>query len=296
MAFRSGIVALIGKPNVGKSTLVNALVGQKVSIVSSKPQTTRRRVLGYLQGETFQLGLIDTPGIHEPHTRLGRAMVDAARSALFDVDLILVVVDGGKAPDEEDKQLAKVVREAAGKTPVLLCVNKMDHLAAEHVVARTERFQELYGAKDFMLTVATKSTNLDKLLDLILENTPEGEPLFPADEFTDQSSRFLVAEIIREKVLDGTRQEVPFATAVRIDAWNDTEGKTEISAVLMVEKQGQKAILIGDKGQMIKNLGTLARSEIESLLERSVHLDLHVIVRENWRGNLGLLRELEYSD
>lgn len=302
---------MIGKPNVGKSTLLNALVGQKVSIVSSKPQTTRRRVLGIVQGENYQVAFIDTPGIHEPHTTLGKAMVESARQALDDVDAVLYVADASKAPGDIDKQIAKLLVSvarrgqdsstagargvAATHVPVILCLNKMDLLAPEFVVAHVESYTKLFASEDYMLTTATKGHNLGELLELILTKLPDGEPLFPEDEFTDQPLRFMAAEIIREKVLMQTRQEVPHATAVVVDDWEDGQGLTRISATVVVEKQGQKAILIGKHGSFLKQIGMQSRLELEKLLERPVFLDLTVKVREDWRMNPRILRELEYS-
>ena len=291
---KAGIVAMLGKPNAGKSTLINALVGQKVSIVSSKPQTTRRRVLGVVQGEDYQLALIDTPGIHEPHTRLGRTMVESARQALSGVDLVLVVIDSSKRPDEIDKQMARLVADA--QVPAILDLNKMDVLRAEMVASTVEDYTTLFKTEDYMLTTATRGHNLDKLLSIVVEKLPEGEPLFPADEYTDQSLRFLAAELIREKVLLETKQEVPHATAVVVDTWEEEPNLTRIRATIVVEKSGQRAILIGKGGSFIKEVGTRARAEIEALLDKPVFLDLHIKVREGWRMNPAIIQELEYSD
>jgi GTPase len=290
---------MIGKPNVGKSTLLNAMVGQKVSIVSNKPQTTRRRVLGIAQSEDYQIAFIDTPGIHEPHTKLGRAMVDQAKQSLGDIDLILFVADGAKRPGELDREIAKqIAPEEADRplVPVLICMNKMDQLKAENVEQNTEAYTSLLKTEDYMLTTATQGHNVDKLLQMIIERLPEGEPMFPEDEFTDQSTRFLVGELIREKILHATREEVPHATAVFVEDWEDEQELTRINASIIVEKQGQKAILIGRQGQFLKKVGTDARKEIEELLGRKVFLELHVKVREGWRMNARMLQELEYTE
>ncbi len=288
---------MVGKPNVGKSTIVNALVGQKVSIVSSKPQTTRRRVLGIVQGEEYQVALIDTPGIHEPHTTLGKAMVDAARQSLDGVDAVLYVADVSKKADAADKGIARLVMpDGKPIAPILLCLNKMDLLPAEMVVSHTESYTKLFGTEEYMMTTATKQHNLDKLMAMVVEKLPEGPPLYPEDEYTDQSMRFLVAEIIREQVLRQTREEVPHATAVVIDEWDVDSGLTRISASIVVEKQGQKAILIGKHGQFVKLVGTGARLEIEKLVEGKVFLELFVKVREDWRMNPRMLHELEYTE
>jgi len=292
-----GYVALIGKPNVGKSTLMNQIVGQKVSIVSNKPQTTRRRVIGIAQDEAYQIAFVDTPGIHEPHTRLGRAMVESARGAVNGVNLILFVADGSHKPNDEDKEIAKYLKSAAQGVPVLLCLNKMDKLAAENVVEYVEVYSKLVGAEQYMLTTATRGHNTDKLVEMILEKLPEGEPIYGPDDFTDQSSRFMTAELVREKILIATRQEVPHATAVFIEDWQDEEnGTLRILASIIVEKDSQRAILIGKQGQFAKKVGTLARLEIEELLGRKVFLELYVKVRSDWRMNPRMLHEMEYSE
>jgi GTP-binding protein Era len=298
--FKAGIIAAIGQPNVGKSTLINAIVGQKVSIVSSKPQTTRRRAIGIYQSEVGQIVFVDTPGIHEPHTRLGKVMVDQARGSLDNIDAILVVVDAARLPNELDRQIAKLALNAAKaerEIPIVLCLNKMDLLKAEFVVENTEAFCKLFATEKWMLTTATQGRNLDKLVELLLEVLPEGDQLFPTDEFTDQSTRFMVAEIIREKVLLSTKQEVPHSTAVRIESWGpNSKGDLEISAAIVVEKTSQRAILIGKGGQFIKQLGIDSRKEIEDLVQEHVYLELHILVREEWRQSLRMLRELEYSE
>jgi GTP-binding protein Era len=295
LPFKTGTVALIGKPNVGKSTLLNRMVGQKVSIVSGKPQTTRRRVVGIAQGPEHQVAFVDTPGIHEPHNRLGRAMVEAARAALNDVDLVLFVGDASRRPDEEDKAIAKLL--TADQTSIFLCLNKMDLLAPEFVVENVEGYCKLLGTEEYMLTTATKGENVEKLMDLIVSRLPEGEPAFSVDDFTDQSSRFMAAELVREKILQATRQEVPHATAVLVDDWEEPEeGVVRISASIIVEKASQRAILIGKQGQFIKRIGTQARLEIEALIGRQVYLELFVKVREDWRMNPRMLHELEYME
>ena len=299
MPFRSGTVALIGKPNVGKSTLLNTIVGQKVSIVSNKPQTTRRRILGIATTVDYQIVFIDTPGIHEPHTRLQKSMVEHSRAALSDVDLVLFVVDGAHHPGEDDKEIAKMIRgigPSGAEISVVLCMNKMDQLKAENVQAFVEAYCSLAGTGEYMMTTATRGTNVDKLVQLILTHLPEGDAIFPEDEFTDQSSRFLVAELIREKILNSTRQEVPHATAVLVDEWEEDGDLIHIGATIFVEKPSQRGIVIGKQGQFLKQIGIDARLEIEKLLERRVFLQLAVKVREDWRMNPRMLQELEYSD
>lgn len=301
MAYRCGRVALIGKPNAGKSTLLNQIVGQKVSIVSNKAQTTRKRVLGILTTDEYQVAFVDTPGVHEPHTRLGRAMVEAARTSLTDVDLIVFVADGSKRPDEDDAEIIRMVQSVPKpkQVPVLVCVNKMDRLRPEHVQKTVDHYVNALGAVDFMLTTALDGTNVDKLVRQIVDRLPEGPPVYDPDDFTDQSARFMAAELVREKILNATRQEVPHATAVVVESWEepeDSNGVLAISASIVVEKQSQKAILIGHQGRFIKTIGTRARQEIEELLGRKVYLELFVKVREGWRMNPRMLQELEYLD
>lgn len=297
MEFRTGLVALIGKPNVGKSTLLNAIVGQKVSIVSDKPQTTRRRVTGIATTDRYQIIFVDTPGIHEPHTRLQKSMVEHSRAALADVDAVLFVVDGSRHPGQDDVEMAKLIRGSSQGAPVILCMNKMDRLKAENVEAFVEAYCGLAGTEEYMLTTATQGRNIDKLVDLVVARLPVGDPIYPEDEFTDQSSRFLVGEIVREKILAATRQEVPHATAVLVDQWTEEpSGLLRIGAAIIVERASQRGILIGKGGQFLKQVGTQARLEIENLLGRKIFLELTVKVREGWRMNPRMLQELEYTD
>lgn len=292
MAHRFGYVALIGQPNVGKSTLLNALVGQKVSIVSDKAQTTRRSVVGIMQGDDFQVAFIDTPGVHEPHTVLGKTMLEQARHGLSGVDLVVVVVDISRRPNDADRRIAKMV----GDAPRILAFNKMDRLRAEMVVPHTEAYCALFGTENYMMTTATQGVNLTKLVEMIVECLEEGEPQFDEDTFTNQTMRFMAAELIREKVLVATRQEVPHACAVQIREWEEEDGRVTIYADIVVEKDGQKAILIGNKGQFIKTIGTQSRLEIAELIGMPVHLDLHVKVRPDWRQSPRMIRELSEDD
>lgn len=297
---RFGVVALIGRPNVGKSTLTNALVGQKVAIVSNKKQTTRRRLTGILTEPGYQVVFVDTPGIHEPHTRLGRAMVESTRGALEGLDAVVVVVEGHRKPDTEDERIARLLADSGFESGerVLLAMNKMDLLKPEFVLPHTEAYQRMYRVSPelTMLTTATKGHNVDRLLDLIVSRLPEGPAAYPEDTLTDQSSRFMVAELVRERVLNLTRQEVPHATGVVVDSWEETEDLLRIHATIYVERPGQRAILLGQKGASIKRIGTEARREVEDLLGRHVYLELFVKVREGWRQNPETLREMEYME
>ncbi len=295
-AFRAGYAALIGKPNVGKSTLLNAMVGQKVSIVSNKPQTTRRKVVGVANGPGYQIAFIDTPGVHEAKTQLGRVMVEHARMALAEIDAVIAVVDGAHHPGDIDKQIAAIIEASAEGTPRILCMNKMDLLKAEDVQRNVDAYTALFGTNDYMLTAATQGVNVDRLLGMIVDLMPEGEPMFAEDEFTDQSSRFMAGEMVREKILEATRQEVPHSVAVMVDSWTDSPELTHIGATILVEKASQRGILIGKGGQFLKSVGTKARTDIEAMLGRSVFLELHVKVQEGWRMSPRILHELEYGD
>jgi len=297
--FRAGLVAVVGRPNVGKSTLINHFVGQKVSIVSDKPQTTRKRALGIATTDSFQLVFVDTPGIHLAHHRLGKVLNETARQSVADVDLILIVVDASRSPTKEDEEVAKVLQTSgyfddSNTVPKLLCMNKMDLLKAEAVQRNFDAYTKLFRTEDTVMTSLTKEQNADILLGEILQRIPEGPPLYPTDEFTDQSSRFLVAELVREKALHLTHREVPHAIATSVDQWEEEPGLIHIGVTILVEREGQKAIIIGKRGSMLKEIGTRARAEIEAMLETKVFLELFVKVRDEWRANPRILKELDY--
>lgn len=298
MEHRAGFVALLGKPNVGKSTLVNAIVGQKVSIVSDKPQTTRKRILGIATTPDYQIVFVDTPGIHEPHTELGKRMVAAARSALTDVQVVVIVVDSSRMPNAEDESLARLLAQAnwLGSDNCILCLNKMDLLKAVDVQKHVDAYTKLFNKESYMLTSLTKNQNVDKLLEMIVQRLPESTDFYAADEFTDQPMRSIAAELIREKAMRLTRQEVPHALATVVDEWNEDDKIVRIAVSIVVEKEGQKAILIGNRGAMLKQIGTEARIEIEELLEKRVFLELFVKVRQDWRQNPRMLSDLELTE
>ncbi len=293
---RCGTIAVIGRPNVGKSTLVNQVVGQKVSIVSDKAQTTRRKVMGIATEEDYQIIFVDTPGLHEAHTQMNKLLNEAARSAIPDADLVLIMVDVSRMPTKDDKALAEILQKEGvyGKKPVFLCMNKMDQLQAASVQRNYDTYSELFPAPFIMMTSLTKRQNVSKLISALVEALPEGPALFPEDEYTDQPVRFMVAEFVREKALQLTRQEVPHALAVSIAQWEDEGFRIVISVDILVEREGQKAILIGKGGAMLKEIGTKARLEIEELTGKKVYLELFVKVRDNWRGNMAILNELDY--
>jgi len=293
---RSGFAAVIGRPNVGKSTLMNQIVGQKVAIVSPKPQTTRSRILGILTREDAQVIFVDTPGLHRPRHKLGRVMVTTATGAIPDADVVLFVVDVSVLPTGEDRMIAGLIREHA-RAPVILVLNKMDLLPAGKVKPHTESYWELVPDHDeWMMTIATQGVNLDKLLDRIIAALPEGPRYYPGDQVTDQTEREIGAELIREQVLRYTRQEVPHAVAVVVEEFKEREnGMLYVAANVFVEKQSQKGIIIGRRGQMLRQIGSAARQEIERMTGGRVYLDLWVKVRKHWRQDERELRRLGYG-
>ena len=299
MSYKAGYVALIGKPNVGKSTLLNRIVGQKVSIVSNKPQTTRKRVMGISTTNEYQIAFIDTPGIHDAHTRLGKTMVDQARGALDSIALAIYVADGAHHPGEMDRQIASMIKSVRGDTPfpLMLCMNKMDLLKAEDVQRNLDAYLEMLGlaGDEYMMTTATDGTNVDLLVSKIVESLPERSPLYDEDEYTDQSSRFMAGEFVREKILKATRQEIPHSTAVIVEGWEESDKLVNISATIYVEKASQRGIIIGKQGQFLKQIGIDSRADIEQLIGKKVFLELHVKVSEDWRMNPRILQELDYS-
>lgn len=293
---KSGFVAVIGRPNVGKSTLVNRLVGTKIAIVSPKPQTTRGRILGILTRPDAQVIFVDTPGLHRPRHALGHAMVAAATGAIPDADLVLFMVDCSVLPTDEDRLIAGLIRQYT-QAPVILVLNKMDRLPPEKVQPHTQAYWDLVPDHHaWMMTTATKGVNLDKLLALIVDMLPEGPRYYPEDQVTDQTEREMAAELVREQVLRYTRQEIPHAVAVVVNEFKEREsGVTYIAAEIWVEKASQKGIIIGKDGQMLKQIGAAARQEIEFLLGCKVYLDLHVKVHEGWRRDEKEIRRLGYG-
>lgn len=292
--FRSGFVAVVGRPNVGKSTLVNAYVGQKVAIVSPKPQTTRRRIRGVRTSETAQIVFVDTPGIHRPLHPLGQFMVDEAVESIPDADVILWVVDVSQRPGEDDQQVAGLLGERA-EAPIVIALNKADAVKPAYLQANFDAYLALVEHADWMLVSAARGDNLDKLLEKVTALLPEGPLYFPPDDVTDHDDRFQVAELIREAALYLTEREVPHSLAVAIEDWEEREsGVVYIGATVYVERDTQKGIVIGKRGSMLKAIGSRARAEIEALLDRKVYLELHVRVRDRWRRNPDQLRRLGF--
>ncbi|MGQ9521816.1 MAG: GTPase Era [Anaerolineae bacterium] len=292
---RSGFVAVIGRPNVGKSTLMNQLLGHKVAIVSPRPQTTRTCIRGILTRSDAQIIFVDTPGLHKPLHKLGEVMVAAATSAIPDADVVLFVVDVSVMPTEEDRMIAQMIRQRTSN-PVILVLNKMDLLPPERVKPHTEAYWALVpDYAGWMMTIATEAVNLDKLLDMVIAHLPEGPRYYPGDLVTDQTEREIAAELIREQVLRFTREEVPHSVAVVVEEYKEREtGGVFITATIYVEKESQKGILIGAGGQMLRRIGTAAREEIERMVGGKVYLDLWVKVSKNWRRDLQRVRRMGY--
>ncbi len=292
--YRAGFVAIIGKPNVGKSTLLNAYLGEKIAIVSPKPQTTRRQLRGILTRADVQIIFVDTPGIHTPLHKLGRAMVRAASAALPDADVILFVTDVSRPPDDDDQRIAQLLRGA--RAPKLLAMNKADLLKPEFVIPHSDAYRALNTFDDWMLVSAARGDNLDRLMAMMVERLPLSPPLYPPDQVTDQTERAIGAELIREKALKYLEQEVPHAIEVVIESWQErANGMLYIEAFVLVEKESQKGIVIGAKATMLKKIGQAAREDIEDFLERKVYLELRVKVREKWREDENELRRLGYQ-
>jgi GTP-binding protein Era len=288
---RSGYVALIGRPNVGKSTLMNALVGQKLSIVTEKPQTTRQRVLGIHSGEKHQAIFLDTPGIIDPRYALQQSMMKSVSSAIGEADLLLFLADATRAdPDEMG------LRHVPEERPALLVLTKMDLIPQEQALPLVDEYLELRAFEEVVPTSALKSTGVDVLLDQITQHLPEGPPFYPKDQVSEHPERFFVAEIVREKVFQQFREEIPYSVQVNVTAFERQEDrKTLIDAEIIVNKNTQKGILIGAGGQAVKEIGAAARLDIEQLLGgEDVYLQLHVKVREDWREQPATLRSYGY--
>ena len=295
--YRSGFVAVMGRPNVGKSTLINALLGQMIAAVSPRPQTTRSQQLGILSREDAQIIFVDTPGLHRPRHKLGEYMNQNAIEALENTDLILFMVDGSVTPPhEEDHILTKILHEIPSPPPVILAINKIDLLEKDQLQARQEEYLALYPAATPLLISATRGDQLDTLLDLLIASLPEGEPFYPEDQVTDLYERDIAADLIRAAALLHLRDEVPHAIAIRIDEYRergDTGGY--IAATLFVERESQKGIVIGQGGSMLKKIGTTARQEIEAMSGRKIFLELRVKVRKNWRNDPKALRRFGFK-
>jgi GTP-binding protein Era len=290
---RAGFVAILGRPNAGKSTLLNALMGTKLAIVASKPQTTRTAIQGVLTLPDAQMVFLDTPGIHKSTTPLNKRMMDAVRAAADAPDVVLFVIDSLARFSEEDAQAVDLAKKAGA--PVIAVLNKVDWLEEKpKLLALIERYRVLHDFTAYIPISARAGQGLDELRKEIIARLPEGPALYPSDYVTDQPERFLAAEVIREKVLHHTQQEVPHAVAVMIESWEDTPKMLRIAATIYVERPGQKAILIGAGGAALKKIGTLARQELERLLGRKVFLQTLVKVRAGWRHDPEFLAAVDW--
>jgi len=300
MPFRSGFVCILGKPNAGKSTLLNALAGEKLAIVSPKPQTTRNRVLGVIhipkkKGTSgAQVVLIDTPGVHRPDTSLGKKMMSEVREALNGCDLVLVIVDAVRKKDASDQFLFSLI--AKSKTPVFLLLNKIDLLRGgkNALLPLIEQHAKQHAFREIIPISARKGDGLELLLQKVVAALPGGPPYFPEGQATDQPARFMVSELIREQILMNTDEEVPHSVTVLTEQYEELPKLTRIAAAIFCEREGQKRILVGHQGQMLKKIGTAARLEIEKMLGTKVYLELFVKVRENWREARGFVEELDW--
>ncbi|MCL4425720.1 MAG: GTPase Era [Firmicutes bacterium] len=291
--FRSGFAAVVGRPNVGKSTLVNALIGQKIAIVSDKPQTTRNRILGVLTRADAQIIFLDTPGIHRPQHKLGRYMVGVAKETLTEVDVILLVVEATTAPGAGDHFISSLLRET--KTPVFLAVNKIDRVKAAAIPGIMAAYSSLADFAGVLPISALQGENLDRLTSDLLRLLPAGPMYYPPDQVTDQPERVLAGELIREKVLQLTRDEVPHSVAVEVEEFREKGDFLYIRALLYAERESQKGILVGEGGRRLKEIGTLARQEMESLFGNRIYLDIWVKLRKDWRNQETSLRGFGYD-
>ncbi len=292
--FKSGFVAVVGRPNVGKSTLINAFVGQKIAAVSTKPQTTRLNQLGILTDENAQIVFVDTPGIHEPKHALGKGMNAAAQEALIDADVVLWLVDISENPHAEDWIIAERLK---GVQVVIQALNKIDLIKDTGALARKRSlYQELLPSAEQIMISAVEGTGFDSLRAGILAHLPEGPPFYPEDQITDLYEREIAADLIREAALDNLRDEIPHAIAVRIDEYKERdETGAFIAATIFVERDSQKGIVIGKQGIVLKSIGTVARKAIEAMSGRKVFLDLRVKVKKNWRTDPLFLKQMGYS-
>ena len=292
--FKSGYVAIIGKPNVGKSTLINDFLGCKLSIVTPKPQTTRKKIMGVLTKEDYQIVFYDTPGIMEPKYELQKYMVKEAYEAIEDADVILMMAEPFEPPAEKDKDFFEKLSHL--NIPVILAINKVDLVEKDSLIPILSAYNHRFNFAEIVPISALKGTNLDLMLNLVVKYLPEGEPFYPDDYMTDYNERFLASEIIREKVFEFYGEEIPYSTTVEIEEFKEREaGKDFIKAIIFVERDSQKGIIIGENGKAIKRVGVIAREEIEKQTGRKVYLELWVKVMEKWRKDKKKMYKLGYK-
>jgi GTP-binding protein Era len=298
MSFHSGFVCILGRPNVGKSTLLNALVGEKLAIISPKPQTTRNRILGIIHVPSAkgklagQVILIDTPGVHKPDSSLGRKMMVEVAEALEGCDLILLIADASHGRTPGDQFVLEMAQRS--RTPIFLLLNKIDRIEKGKLLPIIEDWRRLHDFQEIIPISALKRSGLEVLLDRMVNALPEGPRYFTEDQITDQPARFMVAEIIREQVLLGTKEEVPYSTTVIVEQFEESERLTRIAAAIYCEREGQKGILVGKQGQMLKKIGTAARLQIQKMLGTKVYLELFVKVRSGWRDSREFVDGLDW--
>ena len=291
---RAGFVNIVGNPNVGKSTLSNLLVGEKLSIITSKAQTTRHRIMGIVNGEDYQIVFSDTPGVLKPKFRLQQSMLEYSTGALVDADILLYVTDVIESPTKNQEFLDKVAKE---KIPILLVINKIDLLKGQGELEKlVEQWKQLLPSAEIYPTSALVNFNVDQLMKRIIELLPESPPYFGKDALTDRNARFFVTEIIREKILLTYDKEVPYATQVIVEKFDESDTNIHIMAVVYVERDSQKGIIIGHKGAKLKHVGIEARKDIEKFFEKHVHLDLYVKVEKDWRNQENKLRAFGYIE
>jgi len=295
--FRSGYIAILGRPNVGKSTLVNALLGQKVAAVSPKPQTTRKRQLGILTTDNYQLVFVDTPGIHSPRHKLGQFLNQEAQDSLVGVDVVLWLVDVSAKPTAEDKQIGALLDSTPRRTPLVLVANKIDLILPEALDARVEAYQSMLNKDSKVVRIsATENQNLDELTELLVSLSPFRAPEYDEEQVTDSYERDIAADLIREACLMNLRDEVPHGVGVRVDEFAEREnGMLYIAATVFVERNSQKGILIGEGGKMMKAIGSQARKEIEGMGGRPVYLELRAKVLKDWRNDENAMMRLGYK-
>ena len=291
MNHRSGFVNILGNPNVGKSTIMNALVGEKLSIITSKAQTTRHRIMGIVNGEDFQIVYSDTPGILKPKYKLQEVMMNFVNSALSDADIILYVTDVTEKPLEEKEYTERI--KASG-VPVIIAINKIDLSNQDDLERITEAWHIAFPGSPVIPLSALKNFNLDALLDSILKRLPEGEPFFPKDQLTDKYERFFASEILREKILKNYKEEIPYCVEIEIESFKDEPTIIKIGAVIHVARDSQKGIVIGHKGSMLKKVGTEARHDMEDFFGKKVFLELFVKVSKDWRDKPAILKRFGY--
>lgn len=290
--FKSGFVTIAGKPNVGKSTLLNALVGEKVAIVSWRPQTTRNKINGILNGEDYQIVFVDTPGIHEAKNTLSEYMMKSVKSALDGVDAVIYVISAEKRFDDKDRDFILSYKK---NVPVIVVINKVDAVEKRIVFELMRELGEM-GVDEIIPTSAVKGDNVDVLKKTVVDLMKEGEAYYPEDEFTDLNIRFMAGEIIREKAMRLLNDEVPYGICVNIMSYKEEENITKINADIVVEKKAHKPIVIGKGGSMLKKIGTEARRELERFTDSKIYLELFVKVKEEWRDNSTLLSDFGYDD